>query len=63
MLGDLPPLGIDGTDPSLHSETDSEADNFLIERKFFRLSLWYLFLHFGAILAEATLRGYGMGGW
>ena len=27
MLGDLPPLGIDGTDPSLHSETDSEADS------------------------------------
>jgi len=34
-------------------EDDSEADNFKVERKFFRLSLWYLFLHFGAILAEA----------
>lgn len=44
-------------------EDDSEADDFRVERKFFRLSLWYLFLHFGAILAEATLRGYGMGGW
>ena len=44
-------------------ENDSEADNFQVERKFFRLSLWYLFLHFGAILAEATLRGYGLGGW
>ncbi len=44
-------------------EDDSEADNFLVERKFFKLSLWYLFLHFGAILAEATLRPYGFGGW
>ncbi len=44
-------------------EVDSEADNFMVERKFFKLSLWYLFLHFGAILAEATLRPYGFGGW
>lgn len=34
-------------------EDDSETDNFAVERKFFRLSLWYLFLHFGAILVEA----------
>ncbi len=44
-------------------ENDSEADNFAAERKFFRLSLWYLFLHFGAILAEAALRPWGLGGW
>ncbi len=44
-------------------ETDAEADNYLVERKFFRLSLYYLFLHFGAILIEATLRPYGLGGW
>lgn len=44
-------------------EVDSEADNFAIERGFFRLSLWYLFAHFGAILAEATLRPFGLGGW
>ena len=44
-------------------EDDSEADNFATERKFFRLSLYYLFLHFGAILVEATLRPYGLGGW
>ena len=31
------------------SEEDSEEDNFLIERKFFKLSLLYLFAHFGAI--------------
>ncbi|TMV15131.1 heme o synthase [Arenibacterium halophilum] len=44
-------------------ETDAEADNFATERRFFRLSLLYLFLHFGAILAEAVLRPYGLGGW
>ncbi len=41
-------------------EKDAEADNYLVERKFFRLSLYYLFLHFGAILIEATLRGLGL---
>tara|TARA_R110002049_G_scaffold23781_6_gene84646 strand:+ start:31084 stop:32022 length:939 start_codon:yes stop_codon:yes gene_type:complete len=44
-------------------EGDSEADNFAVERRFFRLSLLYLFLHFGAILAEAALRPWGLGGW
>ncbi|WP_424987756.1 heme o synthase [Microbulbifer sp. S227A] len=44
-------------------ETDSESDNFAAERRFFRLSLLYLFVHFGAILAEALLRPYGLGGW
>ena len=44
-------------------ETMSEADNFAVERSFFRLSLLYLFLHFGAILAEALLAHWGLGGW
>jgi len=44
-------------------EDDSEADNFKVERKFFKLSLLYLFLHFGAIMAEALLKPYGLGGW
>jgi protoheme IX farnesyltransferase len=44
-------------------EDDSEGDNYAVERKFFRLSLFYLFLHFGAILIEATLRPWGLGGW
>ena len=44
-------------------ETMSEADNFAVERSFFKLSLLYLFLHFSAILAEAMLKPYGMGGW
>ncbi len=45
------------------NEDDAEADNFAVERKFFRLSLYYLFLHFGAILVEASLRPWGLGGW
>ncbi|WP_425045939.1 heme o synthase [Primorskyibacter sp. S87] len=44
-------------------EDASEADNFKVERSFFKLSLLYLFLHFGAILAEALLKPYGLGGW
>lgn len=44
-------------------EVAAEADNFAAERKFFRLSLWYLFAHFGAILAEAALASWGLGGW
>ncbi len=44
-------------------EAASEFDNFKIERSFFKLSLLYLFLHFGAILAEALLKPFGMGGW
>ena len=37
------------------SEAQAEADDYATEKSFFRLSLWYLFLHFGAILAEAVL--------
>ncbi len=48
---------------SRRDEDDSEADNFKVERSFFKLSLLYLFLHFGAILAEALLKPYGLGGW
>ncbi|NIZ14577.1 heme o synthase [Phaeobacter sp. HF9A] len=44
-------------------EAASEVDNFKVERSFFKLSLLYLFLHFGAILAEALLKPYGLGGW
>ena len=44
-------------------EEMAEQDNFAVERAFFKLSLWYLFLHFGAILAEALLKPYGLGGW
>jgi len=48
---------------SRRDEAASEADNFAVERSFFRLSLLYLFLHFGAILAEAVLKPFGLGGW
>lgn len=48
---------------SRRTEDDCEADNFKVERSFFKLSLLYLFLHFGAILAEALLKPYGLGGW
>ncbi|MDA0962262.1 MAG: heme o synthase [Proteobacteria bacterium] len=44
-------------------EAASEADNFAVEKAFFKLSLLYLFLHFGAILAEAILKPFGLGGW
>ena len=36
-------------------EDASEADNFKVEKSFFKLSLLYLFAHFGAILIEAGL--------
>ncbi|TKA98115.1 protoheme IX farnesyltransferase [Cereibacter changlensis] len=44
-------------------ETQAEADNYAVEKKVFRFSLYYLFLHFGAILAEAALKPFGIGGW
>jgi protoheme IX farnesyltransferase len=44
-------------------EVQAEADGYVVEKKFFRLSLWYLFAHFGVILIEALLRPYGLGGW
>lgn len=36
-------------------EVAAEADNYRIERRFFQMSLLYLFLHFGAIALEAVL--------
>jgi len=49
-------------------EDASEADNFKAEKAFFKLSLLYLFAHFGAILIEAALTrlgfaGLGLGLW
>ncbi|MBV7410627.1 heme o synthase [Maritimibacter sp. DP1N21-5] len=44
-------------------DADSEADGHLVERKFFKLSLLYLFLHFGMLLVEHTLMRFGLGGW
>ena len=45
------------------NESQSEADKYKVEKSFFKLSLLYLFLHFGAILAEAALKPWGLGGW
>lgn len=44
-------------------EAVAEADGYAREKGFFKLSLLYLFLHFGAILAEVALAPYGLGGW
>ncbi|MEZ5755944.1 MAG: heme o synthase [Paracoccaceae bacterium] len=44
-------------------EAAAEADSYAVEKSVFRFSLYYLFLHFGAFLAEAALRPYGLGGW
>jgi protoheme IX farnesyltransferase len=45
------------------TEAEAEADRYRTEKAFFGFSLAYLFLHFGALLVEETLRGLGMGGW
>ena len=44
-------------------ELQAEADKYAVEKAVFRFSLYYLFLHFAAFLAEAALRPYGLGGW
>ena len=44
-------------------EAAAEADGYRAEKAFFRFSLAYLFLHFGALLAEAALKPWGLGGW
>ncbi len=41
-------------------EDQAEADRYLAERRFFKLSLYYLFAHFGAILVEAGLERFGV---
>ncbi len=41
-------------------EAVAASDNYKVERSFFRLSLGYLFLHFGAIMIDAGLRGWGV---
>lgn len=44
-------------------EAAAEADAYRVEKQVFRFSLYYLFLHFVAFLAEAALAPYGLGGW
>lgn len=45
------------------NETQAEADGYATEKSVFKFSLLYLFLHFGAFLAEAALKPWGLGGW
>jgi protoheme IX farnesyltransferase len=45
------------------NEAAAEADRYVVEKAFFRFSLTYLFLHFGAFLLEHVLRSHGLGGW
>jgi protoheme IX farnesyltransferase len=44
-------------------EARAEADGYKAEKTFFKFSLAYLFLHFGALLVEKSLTGVGLGGW
>lgn len=44
-------------------EAQADADSYRAEKRFFALSLLYLFAHFLAILAEKALAAYGLGGW
>ena len=43
-------------------EAVAEADKYAVEKAFFRFSLLYLFLHFGAFLVEAALHAYWLWG-
>ncbi|MEM1130595.1 MAG: heme o synthase [Pseudomonadota bacterium] len=42
-------------------EAMAEADNYTVEKAFFKFSLTYLFAHFGALLVDATLTKLGWG--
>ncbi len=42
------------------SDADSEADKHAVEIKVFKISLYYLFAHFGALLVDAGLRAGGI---
>jgi protoheme IX farnesyltransferase len=43
-------------------EVQAEADNYKVEISTFKVSLYYLFAHFGALLIEAALRANHIGG-
>jgi protoheme IX farnesyltransferase len=44
-------------------ENDSKLDNNLIERKFFRQSLSYLFIHFLALAIQSAWVSFGLEAW
>jgi protoheme IX farnesyltransferase len=43
-------------------ESAATADNYKTEKSFFKFSILYLFLHFGALLIEASLSRFGIVG-
>ncbi len=43
------------------SEAQAEADRYVVEKRFFHFSLFYLFAHFAALLAETGLSHIGLG--
>jgi len=47
------------------NDADAAADRMLVEKKYFGLSIVYLFIHFGLFIAEAALRLAGLttSGW
>jgi heme o synthase len=44
-------------------EVVAEADKYAVEKAFFRYSLYYMFLIFGAFLLQAAADAAGFGGW
>ncbi len=44
-------------------ETVAQADGYRVEKRVFTFSLFYLFLHFTALLVEAALHSHGLGAW
>ena len=52
-----------GRDIWRRDEAVAEADNYAVEKAFFRFSLLYLFGIFAAYLIEAGLKLYDLGGW
>ena len=44
-------------------EIAANADKYSVERSVFWFSIVYLFLHFGMLLVEASLRNFGLGLW
>jgi protoheme IX farnesyltransferase len=42
------------------AETAATRDAYKTEKRFFRFSLYYLFLHFGALVADAALKSFGV---
>ncbi|MBY6202517.1 heme o synthase [Maritalea mobilis] len=44
-------------------EATAEADSYAAEKRLFKFSLSYLFLHFGALMADAAMRAAGVWGW